>query len=54
MENSLNYKLLQNSPDFKNPKPELEQYITPVDITLEIIKQANIWLNKNKTHHNML
>ena len=41
MENSLNYKLLQNSPDFKNPKPELEQYITPVDITLEIIKQAN-------------
>ena len=41
MENSLNYKLLQNSPDFKNPKPELEQYTTPVDITLEIIKQAN-------------
>ena len=29
MENSLNYKLL------------LEQYTTPVDITLEIIKQAN-------------
>lgn len=41
MENSLNYKLLQNSPDFKNPKPELEQYTTPVDIALEIIKQAN-------------
>jgi len=41
MENSLNYKLLQNSPDFKNPKPELEQYSTPVDITLEIIKHAN-------------
>jgi putative methylase len=41
MENRLNYKILQNSPDFKNPKPELEQYTTPVDITLEIIKQAN-------------
>ena len=41
MENSLNYKLLQNSPDFKNPKPELEQYTTPVDISLEIIKKAN-------------
>ena len=41
MENSLNYKLLQNSPDFKNPRPELEQYTTPVDIALEIIKQAN-------------
>ncbi|MDG1543956.1 MAG: METTL5 family protein [archaeon] len=37
----MNYKLLQNSPDFKNPKPELEQYTTPVDIALEIIKQAN-------------
>jgi len=37
----LNYKILQNSPDFKNPKPELEQYTTPVDIALEIIKQAN-------------
>ena len=41
MEKGLNYKLLQNSPDFKNPKPELEQYSTPVDITLEIIKHAN-------------
>ena len=41
MEKRLNYKLLQNSPDFKNPKPELEQYSTPVDITLEIIKHAN-------------
>ena len=41
MEKRLNYKLLRNSPDFKNPKPELEQYSTPVDITLEIIKHAN-------------
>ena len=37
----LNYKILQDSPDFENPKPELEQYSTPVDITLEIIKHAN-------------
>tara|TARA_B110000881_G_scaffold204981_1_gene207002 strand:- start:1031 stop:1615 length:585 start_codon:yes stop_codon:yes gene_type:complete len=37
----LNYKILQNSPDFENPKPELEQYTTPVNIALEIIKQAN-------------
>ena len=41
METRLNYKIIQNSPDFKNPKPELEQYTTPVDITLEIIKKAN-------------
>jgi len=41
MEKRLNYKLLQNSPEFKNPKPELEQYSTPVDIALEIIKHAN-------------
>jgi len=41
MENRLNYKILQKSPDFKNPKPELEQYSTPIDITLEIIKHAN-------------
>lgn len=41
MEKRLNYKLLQNSPDFENPKPELEQYSTPVDVTLEIIKHAN-------------
>ena len=41
MEIRLNYKILQNSPDFKNPKPELEQYSTPVDIALEIIKHAN-------------
>jgi len=37
----LNYKILQNSPNFENPKPELEQYTTPVNIALEIIKQAN-------------
>lgn len=37
----MNYKILQNSPDFENPKPELEQYTTPVNIALEIIKQAN-------------
>ena len=41
METRLNYKIIQNSPDFKNPKPELEQYTTPVDITLEIINKAN-------------
>ena len=41
MENSLNDKVVQKSPDFKNPKPELEQYSTPVDITWEIIKHAN-------------
>jgi putative methylase len=41
VENRLNYKILQNSPDFENPKPELEQYTTPVNIALEIIKQAN-------------
>ena len=37
----LNYIILQDSPDFENSKPELEQYSTPVDITLEIIKHAN-------------
>ena len=37
----MNYKLLKNSPDFENPKPELEQYATPVDIVLEIVKKAN-------------
>jgi len=41
MEKRLNYKILGNSPDFNNPKPELEQYTTPIDITIEIIKQAN-------------
>ena len=34
-------KILFNSPDFDSPKPELEQYATPVDIVSEIIKQAN-------------
>ena len=34
-------KILFNSPDFYQPKPELEQYATPVDIVAEIIKLAN-------------
>ena len=37
----MNFKILTNSPDFKDPDPKLEQYATPVDITLEIIKKAN-------------
>ena len=37
----MNSKILFNSPDFKNPKPELEQYPTPPDIALEIIKKVN-------------
>ena len=41
MENKLNSKILFNSPDFNQPKPELEQYATPVDIVAEIIKLAN-------------
>ena len=41
MENKLNYNILFNSPDFNQPKPELEQYATPVDIVAEIIKLAN-------------
>ena len=41
METRLNFKILVNSPDFKDPEPELEQYATPVDTTLEIIKKAN-------------
>ena len=36
----MNSKILFNSPDFYQPKPELEQYATPVDIVLEIIKHA--------------
>ena len=32
--------ILFNSPDFSQPKPELEQYATPVDIVLEIVKHA--------------
>ena len=41
METRLNFKILVNSPDFKDPDPKLEQYATPVDTTLEIIKKAN-------------
>ena len=41
MEKGLNYKLLIDSPDFENPKPELEQYTTPVDIAIDIIKKIN-------------
>ena len=37
----MNTKILFNSPDFYQPKPELEQYSTPVDIVAEIIKLAN-------------
>ena len=37
----MNTKILFNSPDFYQPKPELEQYSTPVDIVVEIIKLAN-------------
>ncbi len=37
----MNFKILTNSPDFKDPDPKLEQYATPVDTTLEIIKKAN-------------
>ena len=37
----MNAKILFNSPDFDQPKPELEQYSTPVDIVAEIIKLAN-------------
>ena len=41
MEKRLNFKILIDSPDFENPKPELEQYSTPVDITIDIIKKIN-------------
>ena len=37
----MNTKILFNSPDFNQPKPELEQYSTPVDIVAEIIKLAS-------------
>ena len=37
----MNSKILFNSPDFYQPKPELEQYSTPVDIVAEMIKLAN-------------
>ena len=36
----MNSKILFNSPDFYQPKPELEQYATPADIVLEIVKHA--------------
>ena len=41
MEKRLNFKILIDSPDFENPKPELEQYTTPVDIAIDIIKKIN-------------
>ena len=37
----MNAKILFNSPDFTQPKPELEQYSTPVDIVAEIMKLAS-------------
>jgi len=37
----MNKKILFNSPDFKRPIPELEQYTTPPDIAFEIIKKVN-------------
>ena len=37
----MNNKILFNSPDFKQPIPELEQYSTPPDIALEMIKKVN-------------
>jgi len=37
----MNKKILFNSPDFKKPIPELEQYSTPPDIALEIIKKVS-------------
>lgn len=37
----MNNKILFNSPDFKQPIPELEQYSTPPDIAFEIIKKVN-------------
>ena len=41
METRLNLKILVNSPDFKDPNPDLEQYATPVDIAVEIVNKAN-------------
>ena len=41
MEKRVNFKVLIDSPDFENPKPELEQYSTPIDIAINIIKFAN-------------
>ena len=37
----MNKKILFNSPDFKRPIPELEQYSTPPDLAFEIIKKVN-------------
>ena len=37
----MNAKILFNSPDFDQPKPELEQYSTPVDIVAEIMNLAS-------------
>ena len=37
----MNKKILFNSPDFKRPIPELEQYSTPPDIAFEMIKKVN-------------
>ena len=37
----MNNKILFNSPDFKQPISELEQYSTPPDIAFEIIKKVN-------------
>ena len=41
MEKRLNFKILIECPDFENPKPELEQYSTPIDIAIDIIKKIN-------------
>ena len=40
MEKRIDFRILQQSPDFKVPKPELEQYATPTDIVIDIVKQA--------------
>ena len=37
----MNSKILFNSPDFKLPIPELEQYSTPPDLAFEIIKKVS-------------
>ena len=37
----MNSKILFNSPDFKLPITELEQYSTPPDLAFEIIKKVN-------------
>ena len=40
MEKRIDFRILQKSPDFKLPKPALEQYSTPPDIVIEIVKRA--------------